>query len=294
MIALAPTNDPETLEVARTHHASTPRTRDACKAAIALGVTLDDLAPHVPEPSRFRLRLPDRALTLVLGPSGSGKSTLLADVAHAAESSGWTVVRPPVHARGPKPCVDRFKHKHIEDRLRALAATGLAEARRAIAPPGALSTGELERLRLALGVAKVELLAKRRERVLLVIDELGAGLDEATATSVACALARVAQRHPRIRVLVATNCADVRSELRPSATLRLDSRAHLVIDDDEPAETPDPFVIESGERADVAALAHHHYRPGMPATIVKVSRAVDTRTGEIAGVLSVSMPTLNA
>ncbi|MEM1423356.1 MAG: hypothetical protein AAGH64_05060, partial [Planctomycetota bacterium] len=31
-----------------------------------------------------------------------------------------------------------------------------------------------------------------------------------------------------------------------------------------------------------------------PATIVRVSRAVDTRTGELAGVLSISMPTLNA
>lgn len=52
-----------------------------------------------------------------------------------------------------------------------------------------------------------------------------------------------------------------------------------------------PVVIRAGRRRDYLALARFHYRAGPPATVVRVRVAwVD---GERAGVLVVSMPTLN-
>src|SRR5262249_17312146 len=58
--------------------------------------------------------------------------------------------------------------------------------------------------------------------------------------------------------------------------------------------TPDLFTIVEGRRADHDALARFHYRAGPPATCVRVLSAADRQTGELIGVLTVSMPTLNA
>lgn len=51
--------------------------------------------------------------------------------------------------------------------------------------------------------------------------------------------------------------------------------------------------IERGTLADYDALAPLHYRAGRPATVARVLRAIDPRSGLLAGVLVVSMPTLN-
>ncbi len=294
MITHAP-RPADTLRVARTTHNAPPRTKGACEAAIAFGLTLDDVSAHAPKPQRFGLHLPLGALALIAGPSGSGKSTLLDDIHRAAERDGWTVVRPPLHARGPRVCVDRFKHKDVTDRLRALSAAGLAEARVAMRPPSTLSTGELERLRLGLAIAKAELLAKRRERVLLLIDELGAALDPATASSLASALARFVARNGRVRVAIATNRPDLSAELRPTSTLLLDNAGALRIERERtPIRPVDRFEIVPGTRQDLESLSKHHYRPGPPATVSRVLSAVEKRTGALAGVLATSMPTLNA
>lgn len=55
----------------------------------------------------------------------------------------------------------------------------------------------------------------------------------------------------------------------------------------------EPFLIIPGHRADYEALARFHYRAGPPATCVRVLSAADRETGELIGVLTVSMPTLN-
>lgn len=54
-----------------------------------------------------------------------------------------------------------------------------------------------------------------------------------------------------------------------------------------------PIRIERGDIRDYDALAPFHYRSGRPATRVLILRAVDGRSGTLAGVLVVSMPTLN-
>ncbi|MCC6675622.1 MAG: hypothetical protein IT436_00635 [Phycisphaerales bacterium] len=60
-----------------------------------------------------------------------------------------------------------------------------------------------------------------------------------------------------------------------------------------PGSAPGGIRIEVGSAGDYRALARFHYRAGAPATWALVLRAVDARSGAIAGVLVVSMPTLH-
>lgn len=60
-----------------------------------------------------------------------------------------------------------------------------------------------------------------------------------------------------------------------------------------PLRVRSPIVVERGDIRDYDALASFHYRCGRPATRVLVLRAVDRRSGTLAGVLVISMPTLN-
>lgn len=57
----------------------------------------------------------------------------------------------------------------------------------------------------------------------------------------------------------------------------------------------DRFSIEPGERRDFESLSHLHYLPGTPACVTTILRCVDrSHSPELAGVLVVTMPTLNA
>jgi len=67
-----------------------------------------------------------------------------------------------------------------------------------------------------------------------------------------------------------------------------------------PRSAPDRLCILPGTRADYDRLAHHHYKAGPPATIARTAAGLPcvlaARDGEgrLAGVLVVSMPTLNS
>ncbi len=54
------------------------------------------------------------------------------------------------------------------------------------------------------------------------------------------------------------------------------------------------YAIRNGVAGDYIALAHHHYHPNPPATIVAVLVASEHRSHDSMGVLVVSMPVLNA
>ncbi len=58
--------------------------------------------------------------------------------------------------------------------------------------------------------------------------------------------------------------------------------------------THDDISIIAGNPADYDSLARFHYRVPKPATCVHTLSATDTTSGELIGVLTVSMPTLNA
>lgn len=56
---------------------------------------------------------------------------------------------------------------------------------------------------------------------------------------------------------------------------------------------PRPIRVGEGTKRDYDSLARLHYRAGAPATFAATLTATDELTGEIAGVLVVSRPTLN-
>jgi hypothetical protein len=55
----------------------------------------------------------------------------------------------------------------------------------------------------------------------------------------------------------------------------------------------DDILNANGRAADYAVLARFHYRPTRPATVVHTLSAIDATSGELIGVLTISMPTLN-
>ena len=57
---------------------------------------------------------------------------------------------------------------------------------------------------------------------------------------------------------------------------------------------PDDITITAGTMSDYGVLARFHYRAGPARGCVQTLAAADRETGEVVGVLTVSMPTLNA
>src|SRR5882724_8632387 len=60
-----------------------------------------------------------------------------------------------------------------------------------------------------------------------------------------------------------------------------------------PMHTHDDISIIPGRPTDYAPLARFHYRAQRPATCVHTLSAIDRTNGELVGVLTISMPTLN-
>lgn len=272
---------------------STVRTTDAApaisdharRACAAFGLiphhTPAQNAPIPPDADLLRA-LEQAGVVLITGPSGSGKTRRLRGILLATPRR--TILAAPI---GPdtRAAFDTVRADPSRT-LRALAAAGLAEPALWARPAAALSAGERARLSLARAFARA------RPGGLIVCDEFASNLDRTNAQSLAATAARWAARE-RTTLLVATAHDDMRSFLTTTATLdartaRLETGTHA---------QPVPFRIEPGTPADLAALAHHHYRAGKPATITRVLRAVrPTPDGpdQLAGVLVVSMPVLNA
>lgn len=295
------------LRITRTVHTDPPPTRLACDGASALGLTLDDLPRR--EHRALRLDLSPGSLTLVTGPSGSGKSTLLRDARRCFAESAWpervVIVDPSALRPGNRPCLDLLagRHRHPERASRCaldrLARCGLADARAITARASTLSDGQRERLLLAMAMQRAERFA-RRSPVLLVIDELGGRVDEACARSVARCLRRwlteVDARGLDIRAIASTHRTGAIEQLRPGTHVRLSTLGDATVSeaDRQAPSFDDLYTVTEGDRADLLALSPLHYRPGAPATVTRVLRCFDRGTGELAGVLSVSLPTLNA
>lgn len=243
-------------------------------------------------------RLAPGSIALVVGASGSGKSSLLRalrgevidarELAAAACASGRRVV-------------DLFDSE-LSEALRMLSAAGLADARLFGRHASALSDGEKARLGIALSMERArrtawagKLPVAPGEESVLVIDEFGSGLDDATARSVAITLRKWVEREGRVRVVCATSRSDVEGVLGPRVVARVGSagRATFTSNPRDSLAAQDSLIpgVTAGTIADYRALAHWHYRAGEPAIVRRVLAA---REGsELVGVLVTSMPTLN-
>ncbi len=164
------------------------------------------------------LAFPPGSRSVLWGASGAGKTTLLRLLLGEPPDAG-EIERPRVRAAAFLPgerepeLPDRPVLEAVFDRLGDVTAAievlnrvGLSDAVLWRALPQELSTGQKERLRLAL------LLAERPS--LLVIDELAAHLDQATARRVARGLARFV-REAGITLVAATHRPEVLEALEP-------------------------------------------------------------------------------
>ena len=189
-------------------------------------------------------------LVLFTGPSGSGKSSLLraaGDQLGAVDAMSLELPEVPM--------IDAMPGT-IEERLSALAACGLSEARLLLRTPSELSDGQRYRFRLAM--------ARSRER-LVVADEFAANLDRTLAKVLAFNLRKLVTR-TGVGMLLATTHEDLAADLRPDLHVRChgDGDIRQVRNDSARESRPISFAselhIEEGSRRDWPRFAKWHYR----------------------------------
>jgi|GEM_PF-1123553 len=281
-------------------------TRRACEAAKYFGLDLESrslgaIAPTAPTGRKPLLLAPGR-IALLTGPSGGGKSTLLRQMTRAARQSlypSWRIVDPSAVSFRAGAVVDQVG-RDAREAVHLLAFAGLAEARKLVARPAALSDGERWRLALARAFDQSATTARKDKLTLLVIDEFAATLDRPTARSVAALVRRFIAQSDRIAAVVATSHDDLERALAPDVVVRTSLFAPPRIEERVLADCKQQFLrlrIDQGSIADYDALAPMHYLGGRPATWPKVLRALAPTgaRGEqtLAGALVVSMPTLH-
>lgn len=256
--------------------------RRACLAFGLIPHAAPASAPAIPPHPDLLRALEQPGVVLLTGPSGSGKTRRLRGILRA--TTRRAILATPI---GPdtRAAFDAVRADPART-LQALAAAGLAEPALWVRPACALSAGERARLSLARAFAHA------RPGDLIVCDEFASHLDRPNAQSLAATAARWCSRE-RVTLLAASAHDDLTRFLTTTAVL--DTRTG----DLQPGrvQEPIPVRIEPGTRADLATLAHHHYRAGAPATLTRILRAVRTMPDgrdELAGVLVVSMPVLNA
>jgi len=266
--------------------------REALRALAGFG-----LVARQSEHSEIKIKMPSASLleairssyvVLIAGASGAGKSCLLRGIERAMRSDARTRVHVVDHCsiegQTQRAIIDLLDGS-LDQRLATLASAGLGEPKLWAMPPACLSMGERSRLILALAMHRA------RAGDVVIADEFCSMLDRTNAYSIARTIRRWAVRL-KITLIVATAHEDMESLIGPD--LVVDMNADIV----HPGRSAlaQPIIIEPGTIDDFHALAHLHYLGAKPATHTMVLRAV-RRTptlGEIlAGVLVISMPTLN-
>ena len=230
------------------------------------------------------------SVSLIVGASGSGKSSLMRGLRASLRRDRVRVVPESLSASQLRRASFDLLGGEMIDRARSLSNAGLAEPKLWALPAGSLSVGERARLRLAMTMHG------SRPGDIVLADELASSIDRASAYALCRTITRWVQRR-KIAFVGASAHEDLESMLSPdrvfeacTGTLRPARGRHT-----------QPVRIETGTARDYHALGHLHYRSGAPATIVRVLRAmrevpvwVDPRGEMLAGVLVVSMPTLNS
>src|SRR5436190_900698 len=163
-------------------YAFRPRTRSLATGQVAdLFGLADEEPPHVVA-ENVALDVRNGDLVLFTGPSGSGKSSLLREVGRQVDALDANALPLP-----DVPLVDALPGS-VAERLDALAACGLSEARLLLRTPAELSDGQRYRFRLALALANTP-----RGRFVMA-DEFCAVLDRTLAKVLAFNVRKLCSR----------------------------------------------------------------------------------------------------
>jgi ABC-type ATPase with predicted acetyltransferase domain len=175
-----------------------------------------DEPPHVVA-ENLALDVRPGDVVLFTGPSGSGKSSLMREAGRRLRALDIASLELP-----DVPLVEALAGP-VDDRLAALAACGLSEARLLLRTPAELSDGQRYRFRLAYALG-----AEPRPGFLLA-DEFAAVLDRTLAKVLAFNLRKLATR-TGVGVLCATTHDDLADDLNLDLHVRCRGEGHVDID----------------------------------------------------------------
>ncbi len=260
----------------------------ACFGLIAHHTTQS--SPKIDHPTPAMLdHIGASSTVLITGASGAGKSCLLRGIQQSISRSTKThfVHDSSTQTDQSAAMLDLFIGP-LERRAATLSYAGLAEPKLWAMPASCLSVGERARLHLALTMHN----AQRGDVV--IADEFATPLDRASAYALARTMRRWAKQ-AGITLIAATAHEDMAGMLNPDLVIDMNTRTTRTAR--TTCERADqPITIEQGTIADYQTLAHLHYRGSKPAThtlVLKATRAVPILGEILAGVLVISMPTLN-
>jgi ABC-type ATPase with predicted acetyltransferase domain len=154
-------------------------------------------------------------VVLFTGPSGSGKSSLMREVGKRLGATDIAAMAMP-----ELPLIDVLPGT-IEQRLSALAACGLSEARLLLRTPAELSDGQRYRFRTAFALAS--------DAKVLMLDEFAAILDRTLAKVLAFNLRKLAIRSG-VGFLCATTHDDLTEDLNPDVLVRCCGEGRIEVD----------------------------------------------------------------